>query len=235
MFKSKYSTVLTVILIILIIAIIIIATMLSVNAYKDYQDEKDRKKVYATIQEDIYKEDIEEEEEKSQDTTINNEIIPIQPVENTTVQNTTTQNNTTSRPTTKFYKEYPMIGYINIPKTNVQYPILLDVSEDALETAVGVEYPSNPTLNEPGNVVIIGHNYRNGKFFANNKKLVIGDKIQITDLKGTTLTYTIYEIMTIPDTDSEYVTRDRGDNIEISLSTCTDDGKAVLVILARVE
>jgi len=96
-------------------------------------------------------------------------------------------------------------------------------------------YPSNPSLNEPGNVVIIGHNYRNGQFFSNNKKLVIGDKIKITDLKGRTLTYTIYEISTLPETDTEYITRERGDNIEISISTCTDDGKARLVILARVQ
>ena len=228
MFKSKYSTVLTVILIIVIIAIIIIATMLSVNAYKEYQDEKERKKVYATIQENSSTNDSDE------GNTINDEMISIQPVGNTTVQNTT-QGNTTSRPTTKFYKEYPMIGYIKIQKTNIEYPILLDISPKALETSVGVMYPGNPTLNEPGNVVIIGHNYRNGRFFSNNKHLVIGDKIQITDLKGKTLTYTIYEIMTIPDTDTEYITRNRGSNVEISLSTCTDDGKARLVILARVQ
>lgn len=228
MFKSKYSTVLTVILILVIIAIIIIATILSVKAYNDYQDEKDRKKLYATLQENVIVED------NSNDNSITDENVFIQPIENTINQNTTTEG-TTSRPTTKFYKEYPMIGYIKIQKTNIEYPILTDISPGALETSVGVMYPSNPTLNEQGNVVIIGHNYRNGKLFSDNKKLVIGDKIQITDLNGKTLTYTIYEIMTIPETDTEYITRERGNNIEISLSTCTDDGNARLVILARVE
>lgn len=128
-----------------------------------------------------------------------------------------------------------MIGTIKIEKTKVDYPILLDVSPSALETAVGVMYPSNPKLNQPGNTVIIGHNYRNGKFFSNNKKLVLGDKIQITDLNGKTLTYTIYEIFQTIETDTEYISRPRGDKIEISLSTCTDDGKDRLVILARVE
>ena len=96
-------------------------------------------------------------------------------------------------------------------------------------------YPSNPKLNQPGNVVIIGHNYRNGKFFSNNKKLDLGDKIEITDLTGKTLTYKIYEIFQTSETDTEYITRNRQNNIEISLSTCTDDGKQRLVILARVE
>ena len=36
-------------------------------------------------------------------------------------------------------------------------------------------------INQAGNTVIIGHNYRNGLFFSNNKKLNNGDKIYITD------------------------------------------------------
>lgn len=229
MFKSKYSTVLTVILIIVIIAIIIIAAILGIKAYKDYQDEKERQKIYATLQDET------ENQIDNNNNNIVDEDILMEPIDTNTVVNNNTTNGTTSQKKTKFYKNYPMIGYIKIDKTNIEYPILLDVSPGALETSVGVMYPSNPTLNVPGNVVIIGHNYRNGKLFSNNKKLVIGDKIKITDLSGKTLTYTIYEISTIPDTDTEYITRERGDNIEISLSTCTDDGKARLVILARVE
>lgn len=227
MFKSKYSTVLTVILIIIIIAIIVITAILGVGAYKNYQEEKERQKIYATIQDDVDK-------ENNVNNNTTDDGILSQPIENVVSNNTVTGGTTTARPT-KFYKEYPMIGYIEIEKTNIEYPILLDVSPGALETSVGVMYPSNPTLNEEGNVVIIGHNYRNGKLFSNNKLLAIGDKIKITDLNGKTLTYTIYEIMTIPETDTEYITRERGENIEISLSTCTDDGKARLVILARVE
>lgn len=230
MFKSKYSTVLTVILIVVIISIIIIAVIMGMNAYKNFEDEQDRKKIYASLQENV-EQNINNSVESEN---VVEENVFIQPVETNTITNTTTEQ-TNTRPKTQFYKEYPMVGYIKIEKTNVEYPILLDISPGALETSVGVMYPSNPKLNEPGNVVIIGHNYRNGKFFSNNKNLVIGDKIKITDLTGRTLTYTIYEISTIPETDTEYITRERGDNIEISLSTCTDDGKARLVILARVE
>lgn len=228
MFKSKYSTVLTIFLIILIIAIIVIVVILVAGEYKDYREEQDRKKVYATMKENANTIDNENTENNT------NENLLIQPVEDNIVSNNTSQE-TTTRPTTKFYKDYPVVGYIKIEKTNIEYPILTDISPGALETSVGVMYPSNPKLNQPGNTVIIGHNYRNGKFFSDNKKLVIGDKIQITDLTGKTLTYKIYEISTIPETDTEYITRNRGDNIEISLSTCTDDGKARLVILAKAE
>lgn len=228
MFKNKYSTVLTVILVILIIAILIIAIILSINVYKNYKDNKESERIFAELQGDY----IDDQNQTNNDIDENITTQPIEPVDQTNTSGGTT---TSSRPRTKFYKQYPMIGYIKIEKTKVEYPILLDISPSALETSVGVMYPSNPKLNEPGNTVIIGHNYRNGKFFSNNKKLVIGDKIKITDLNGKTLTYTIYEISTLPDTDTEYITRERGDNIEISLSTCTDDGKARLVILARVE
>lgn len=230
MFKSKYSTILTIILIIVIVAILIIASLLAINAYKSYEDEKERKKIYATFKNEIASNGNENEFSDKND----GENILIQPIENNTTGNETTGENTTSRPKTKFYKEYPMVGYIKIPKIGVEYPILLDISPGALEVSVGVMYPSNPKLNQPGNVVIIGHNYRNGKLFSNNKKLVVGDKIQITDLSGKTLEYTIYEISTIPETSTEYITRNRGNNIEISLSTCTDDGSARLVILAKV-
>ena len=124
---------------------------------------------------------------------------------------------------------------MRIPAINLEYPIVEEVTGPALEKALVVLYPSGDNLNLPGNTVIIGHNYRNGKFFSNNKNLVIGDTIQVTDLVGKTLTYTIYEILTLPDTDTSYVTRDTGGKIEISLSTCTDDGSGRLVILARVE
>ena len=239
MFKSKYSTVLTILLIIIIVAIIIIATILAVGVYKEYQEEKERKKIYASLQganqiitNNVVNNTVVENEAVQNDVVIN--TLPDNNVPNNTTQGNTT-GNSAGRPTTTFFNNYPMVGYIKIPKTGAEYPILSDVTPGALEVGVGVLYPSNPKLNEKGNVVIIGHNYRNNKFFANNDKLVMGDKIQVTDLNGKTLTYKIYEISILPETDTEYITRERGENIEISLSTCTDDGNARLVILARAE
>lgn len=233
MFRSKYSNVLTVVLIIAIIAIIIIGILIGIKVYKNYEDNKEKRKVIA----ELYEGNNNTIENNTNDNMVDENITEIQPIEggnNTTQDNTQTSGNS-SRPKTKFYKNYAVVGSIKIEKTKIEYPIVLDVSPGALEVAVGVMYPSNPKLNEPGNTVIIGHNYRNGKFFSNNKKLEVGDKIKITDLTGRTLTYSIYEISTLPETDTEYITRDRGNNTEISLSTCTDDGKDRLVILARAE
>ena len=234
MYKNKYSTFLTVFLVILIVAILTITTIIIVNKYSEKKDEDEKHRIYAELIEETPPED---EEQNNTNTVNNGDDIIGAPVENvnTNTNNTSSGNDTSSGRKTKFYKEYPVIGYIKIDKTKVDYPILLDVSPGALDVAVGVMYPNNPTLNTPGNILIIGHNYRNGKFFSNNKNLVVGDKIQITDLTGKTLIYTIYDIKTVSSSDTSYVTRDTGGKIEISLSTCTDEGNDRLVILARVE
>ena len=61
----------------------------------------------------------------------------------------------------------------------------------SIEAAVAILYSANG-LNQPGNTVISGHNYRNGSFFGNNDKLKLGDKVYITDNSGTKLKYNIY-------------------------------------------
>lgn len=90
-------------------------------------------------------------------------------------------------------------------------------------------------INQPGNTVIIGHNYRNGQFFSNNKRLEEGDKIYITDYNGTKLSYTIYDTFQTTPEDASFYTRNTDGDIEITLSTCTDDNKERLIILARAD
>ena len=134
-----------------------------------------------------------------------------------------------------YYQGFVMLGYITIPKTNVKQPILDQVTPDSLNAAVATLYPSNPQLNKPGNVVIVGHNYRNGKFFSDNNKLSIGDKINIKDNTGTELTYTIYQKFQTTEQDTSFYTRDTKGVPEITLSTCTDDSKARIIILAKAD
>ena len=141
-----------------------------------------------------------------------------------------TSNNTNKRPT---YKGFYTLGSIEIPKTNVKYPVLEKVTKRSLETSVAVVWPENAELNKPGNVVIVGHNYRNGLFFSNNKKLSKGDKIYITDLNKNRVAYTIYNIFEASDTDTKFYNRNTDGKREITLSTCTDDSSARLIIEAR--
>lgn len=134
-----------------------------------------------------------------------------------------------------YYQEFVMLGYITIPKTNVKLPILEETTPKALETSVAVLHPSNPKLNEPGNTVIIGHNYRNGKLFSNNKKLSVGDKVLIKDTTGRELTYVIYQKFETEPTDASFYNRNTNGVPEITLSTCTDDSQKRIIIFAKAQ
>ncbi len=103
-----------------------------------------------------------------------------------------------------------------------------------MEKAIVMIYPSDPSkLNEPGNIVLAGHNYGDGKLFANNKNLKNGDKIIISDEKGRTITYEVYDKFTTDPSDTEYMSRSTNGKREISLSTCTDDEVNRTIVLAR--
>ena len=91
-----------------------------------------------------------------------------------------------------------------------------------METALVALYPSGDNLNLPGNTVVIGHNYRNGTFFSNLKKLSTGAKIYVTDYKGTTLTYEVYNKFEASQNDTSFYARDTNGLAELTLSTCTD-------------
>lgn len=88
-------------------------------------------------------------------------------------------------------------------------------------------------LTKFGNTVIQGHNYRNGMFFSNLKKLSNGDKIYITDTSGMKVTYEVYNIFETTETDTSFYKRDTKGLREITLSTCTDDGKLRTIVLAK--
>lgn len=123
------------------------------------------------------------------------------------------------------------IGTIQIPKTGVNLPILNKVSVAGMEVAACFMY-STGTINVNGTTVIVGHNYNNGKLFSNNKKLGIGDSITIT-ANGTTKTYTVFETFITSKDDITYLERNTSNELQIALSTCTDNEAKRLVILAK--
>lgn len=231
MSTNRYGKILTIILIVLLIAILAGIGILGFNYIKTKNKEKDSRDAIEefdrTVGQQVVENDQGEEEGKKEDEEFKVEAT----------DRTDEQQQTVGQTRKKVYTEegYVMLGYITIPKTNVKYPILDNVTPEALEIAVAALYPSNAQLNEPGNVVIIGHNYKNGRFFSNNKKLTVGDKIRIKDNAGRELTYTIYEKFETTPEDTSFYARDTGGAVEITLSTCTDDSKARTIILARAD
>ena len=127
---------------------------------------------------------------------------------------------------------YYTIGVINIPSINVNYPILSTYTDELLKIAPCRFHGPNP--NEVGNLCIAGHNYKNSKFFSKVPNLQLGDKIEITDLSGRMLTYTVYDKFIVNTDELECTSQLTNGNKEITLITCTNDNKQRHIIKARV-
>lgn len=135
--------------------------------------------------------------------------------------------------TTK-YKEFTVIGTIQIPDINLKYPILQENKADALKTAPVLMYTSQG-LNNAGNSVITGHNYRDGNMFSDLGKLIKGNYIYITDTIGRSIKYKVYNIYEDSGENNSYITRNTNGKTEITLSTYNSKNKAKIIIFAKAE
>ena len=219
MFESKYSKVLTVILVIVVIAIVGLLGFLGYQYYQNFIVTKDTSEFVDNFQGEVENKDGDKNNTSDGDTT--NPFDKIKDAEKS------------SGSTKKMYKGFGVLGTMEIPAINLKYPILEKVTKKSIETAVAFLYGSG--INQPGNSVIIGHNYRNGLFFSNIKKLNLGDKIFITDNDGNKLTYNIYNKFETTPEDTSFYQRDTGGKPEVTLSTCTDNSAARTIIFAKAE
>lgn len=228
MLSSKYSNVLTLLLVVLIVAILGIVGYFTYDLLNSKSVNANAQTTMDEFQRAITRETIKDDSQNV--TTDNSDKDPL--AELSEYESNRTQ--TTEKEVEKVYMEgYEVKGTIKIPKTGIEYPVLDSVTKRSLEIAVGIAY--GPGINEVGNTIIYGHNYRNGLFFSDNKKLSNGDKILLTDQTGKTITYVIYNIYQTDPSDASYFTRDTNGKREISLQTCTDDSSARIIIWAAEE
>ena len=222
--NKKYSNFLTILLVVIIIAILVIIGVLGYKYYKTYVTKNSSQDFVDNF---VDSSTDGQKNNKNNDSTNDIQYDGIDEGEKTEIDTSTGKK--------KQYNGFDVAGTIEIPATGLKCPILeqYTYSPKALETSVVVLYGAG--LNQPGNTTIAGHNYRNGLFFSNNKKLNIGDKIYITDSSGRRVAYTIYNKYEADENESDYITRDTQGITEISLTTCTDDSKARIIILAKAD
>jgi len=116
--------------------------------------------------------------------------------------------------------EFSVIGLIEIPKININYPIISYINDDLLKIAPCRFF--GPLPNGPGNLCIAAHNYNNYKFFSKLKNLKLNDSIFIYDLSGNKIEYLVYDIF---DTDYDDITctsQETDGKKEITLTTCNN-------------
>ena len=229
MLNSKYSKVLTIILIKAIVIIVGLLVFIGIDWYKAYTVGKDTQNSLDQFNSYIENNQNNDNNANFENNIDNNNIIE-EPNNNNIIEEPS-DNNNNSNSEGLTYKGFKVAGVIEIPKTKVKYNVLDDPSAKAMEVGITIIY--GPGLNQTGNTVLAGHNYRNGTFFSNNNKLSSGDKIYITDLSGKKVTYTIYKKYKTDPNDFSYATRNTNGKREISLTTCTDDSSARIIIWAK--
>lgn len=132
---------------------------------------------------------------------------------------------------------YKIIATVQIPKINIQYTVVqgetgsLEETEALLKSSPVKYHGYDP--NEVGNFCIVGHNYRNSRFFSKVPNLVVGDIVKLTDLTGRTIDYEVYDKHTVDPNDTRDTTQLTGGRKEVTLITCTNDSKLRVIVRCK--
>lgn len=134
--------------------------------------------------------------------------------------------------TTKDGKKVYTEAILNIPRLEINYPVLSETSEELLKISVNKYWgPNGP--NEVGNYCIVGHNYKNKKMFGKLSEIANGDTVELTDKTGRTITYSVYDRYIVDPTDVACTSQLTNGRKEVTLITCCNYGTQRLVVKAR--
>lgn len=126
---------------------------------------------------------------------------------------------------------YKVVGIINIPKINIEYPILEKTNKESLKLSITKFWCEK--INQKGNVVLAGHNNLNNKMFGKIDRLENGDIIELTDSQMVTVKYQVFDKYVIDPNDIDCIFPIDENTREITLITCTNRDKNRLVVKAR--
>ena len=89
-----------------------------------------------------------------------------------------------------------VVGILEIPELDEELPIIGKWSYKLLKISI-CRY-KGPDPNEAGNLVLIGHNYKNGSHFGRLDELSVGSELYLTDsATGTRVRYEVYQIKSV--------------------------------------
>ena len=113
----------------------------------------------------------------------------------------------------------------------MDYPIFSETTTELLKISPCKFWGPEP--NEVGNFCIVGHNYKNSKFFSKVPNLENGDIIEITDLTGRTINYIVYDKYIVDPENVDCTSQKTNGRKEITLITCTNDNSQRYIIKAK--
>lgn len=133
--------------------------------------------------------------------------------------------------TTKNGVNYTVEAIINIPRLEINYPVISETSEELLKISINKYW--GPTPNTVGNYCVVGHNYKSKKMFGRLSEIVNGDIVELKDMSGKTVKYSVYEKYVVDPTDTSCTSQLTNGRREVTLITCTNYGQQRLVVKAR--
>ena len=216
-----------------LLSIFLVLFLASLYIYAEYDRNKS---------EEVSQEILENMDNGNDDTVAKNNVLVVvlddeEQNQNTNDQQSQLANANKKVQTTSGGFRYTTVATVSIPKLNLQYPVLDGETDSAEETEALLKISPTkfwgPEPNEVGNFCIVGHNYRNTKFFSKVPTLVSGDIITLTDLSGRTIQYKVYNKYEVAPTDVSCTTQLTNGRKEVTLITCTDDSKHRVVVKAR--
>ncbi len=121
-----------------------------------------------------------------------------------------------------------VIGIIKISKIGLNYPIISETNSDLLK--ISLCRFSGPMPNEYGNLCIVGHNFVDNKFFSNLYKLENGDIVEIYDLFGNKINYSVFNKFEVKANDLSCIDQNVNNERIITLITCNNlNGKRTVI------
>lgn len=226
------------------LSVFLICILFSYYIYAEY----DKTKSEEVSQDILADTEIEKKDNATDNTTIKTKdnVLVVILDEDTQVANaeqTTTQPEEKTEPPsnkvmqTKSGTKYTTVAIVKIPKINVEYSVLSHTTDELLKISPtrfwGPAGDSGTNdANEVGNYCIVGHNYRNKRFFSKVPTLENGDIIELTDMTGRTLKYMVYNKYEVDPTDVSCTSQKTNGKKEITLITCTNDSKHRVIVKA---
>ena len=168
------------------LSVFLVCALISFCIYAEYDRNKSEEVSQELLSE--FSQDMNNMQEKSNILVAvlneNNEDENLQEVEEVNPQTNPSNQNLSVKKTNAGYN-YMTIASISIPKIDVNYSIIVGETGSLEETEALLKISPTkfwgPNPNEVGNFCIVGHNYRNTKFFSKVPTLENGDIIEIAD------------------------------------------------------
>lgn len=159
-------------------------------------------------------------------------IVPQEPQQSEQPQNSNTSSSSTPvEYTSQSGINYSVESIIRLPRLGINYPVISETTEELLKISINKYW--GPAPNQVGNYCVVGHNYKSKKMFGRLSEAVSGDIVELEDMNGNVVKYSVYDKYIVEPTDTSCTTQLTNGRKEVTLITCTNYGKQRLVVKAR--